>query len=105
MMEMQFIEIPESPRLRGKEAIEAICDFVNEFQERRGKELTDKQTKALIEFAWGLISSIEAENQLGTSDKDIKETRFVSKLKKTIIKHLPGSFRIHEDGRLWKLSR
>lgn len=102
---MQFIEIPQFPRLRGKEAIEAIYDFVNELEEQRGKELTDKQTTALIEFSWGLVSSIEAENQLDTSDKDIKEMRFVSQLKKTIIKYIPGSFRVHEDGRLWKLSR
>ena len=104
-MEMQFIEIPEFPRLRGEKAVEALYDFVNELEEQRGKELTDNQTTALIKFACGLVSSIEAENQLGTSDKDIKEMRFVSQLKKTIIKYIPGSFRIHEDGRLWKLSR
>ena len=104
-MEMQYIEIPEFPRLRGEKAIEALYDFVNELEEQRGKELTDKQTAALIKFAWGLISSIEVEKQLGTSDKDIKEIRFVSQLKKTILRYIPDSFRIHADGRLWKLSR
>jgi len=94
---MQPIEIPEFPKLRGEEAIEALCDFVNELEEQRGKELTDKQTTALIKFAWGLISSIEAEKRLDTSDKLIKEIRFVSQLKKTIMKYIPESFRTHED--------
>ena len=105
MMEMQFIEIPEFPRLRGEKAIEALYDFVSELEEQRGKELTDKQTTALVKFAWGLISSIEAENQLGTSDKDIKEIRFVSQLKETILRYIPYLFRTHADGKLWKLSR
>ena len=105
MIEMQFIDIPDSPRLRGEKAVEALCDFVDALEEQRGKELTDKQTTALIKFAWGLISSIETERQLGTSDKDVKEMRFVSQLKRTIMKYIPESFWIHEDGRLWKLSR
>jgi len=79
---MQFIEIPEFPRLRGEKAIEALYDFVDELEEQRGEELTDKQTTALIKFAWGLISSIEAEKQLGTTEKDIKEVAFVNQLKK-----------------------
>ena len=102
---MQFIEIPEFPRLRGEKAIEALYDFVDELEEQRGEELTDKQTTALIKFAWGLISSIEAEKQLGTSEKDIKEVAFVNQLRKTIMRYIPGSFRINADGRLWKLSR
>lgn len=105
MIEMQFIEIPEFPRLRGEKAIEALYDFVDELEEQRGEELTDKQAKALIKFAWGLIFSIEAEKQLGTSDKDIKEIRFVSQLKETILRYIPDSFRTHADGKLWKLSR
>jgi len=39
-MEMQSVEIPEFPRLRSKEAIEALYDFVNELEEQKGKELT-----------------------------------------------------------------
>ena len=104
-MEMQFIEIPEFPKLCDEEAIEALYDFVDELEEQRGKELTDKQTTALIKFAWGLISSIEAEKQWGTSDKDVKEMRFVSQLKKAIMRYVPESFRTYADGRLWKLSR
>ena len=102
---MQLIDIPEFPRLRGEKAIEALYDFVDELEKQRSEELTDKQTKALIKFAKGLISSIEAETQLGTSEKDIKEIAFVNQLKKTIMRHIPGSFRTYAEGRLWKLSR
>jgi len=102
---MQFIEVPEFPRLRGEKAIEALYDFVNELEEQRGKELTDKQAAALIKFAKGLILSIEEEKLSGTSDKDAKEMRFVSQLKRTVIKYIPKSFRNRENGRLWKLSR
>jgi len=91
---MQPIEIPEFPRLRGEEAIVALYDFVNELEEQRGKELTDKQIAALINFAWGLISSIETEKRLDTSNK---ETPFVTQLKRTIMKYIPESFRTHED--------
>jgi len=52
-MEMQFIEIPEFPKLRGEKAVEALYDFVDELEKQRDKELTDKQTTALIKFAWG----------------------------------------------------
>ena len=99
---MQFIEIPEFPRLRGEKAIEALYDFVNEVEEQRGKELTDKQTTALIKFAKGLILSIEEEKLSGSSEKENKEMGFASKLKRGIIKYIPESFRTHEDGWLWK---
>jgi len=102
---MQFIDIPESPRLRGEKAIEALYDFVDELEKQRSEELTDKQTKTLIKFAKGLISSIEAETQLGTSEKDIKEIAVMNQLKKKIMRHIPASFRTYADGRLWKLSR
>lgn len=98
---MEPIEIPEFPKLRGEEAIEALYDFVDELEDQRGKELTDKQTTALIKFAWGLISSIEAEKQVGTSDK---ETSFVAQFKRTIMKYIPESVRDYENSKLWKLT-
>ena len=88
---MQFVEIPEFPRLRGQKAVEALCDFVDELEEQRGEELTDKQTTALIKFARGLISSIEVEMRSSISDKDIRETRFVGQLKETITQYVPES--------------
>jgi hypothetical protein len=99
---MQHIEIPEFPRLRGEKAIEALYDFVSELEGQRCEGLTEKQTTTLIKFAKGLISSIEAEKRLGPSVKGIKEERFVSQLKRRIMKYIPESLRTHEDGRLWK---
>ncbi len=75
---MQLIEIPEFPILRGEKAIKVLYDFINGLEEQRAKELTEKQTAALIKFARGLISSIEAETRSGTSDKDIRKMRFVA---------------------------
>ena len=60
---MQPVLIPEFPKLRGEEAIEALRGCIRDLEEQRGKELTDKQTTALIKFSLGLISSIKAENQ------------------------------------------
>jgi len=54
------IQIPEFPILRGEKAVKALRDFIAELEEQRGKELADKQTKALIKIAKGLISSIQA---------------------------------------------
>jgi len=88
---MQFVEIPEFPRLRGQKAVEALCDFMDELEEQRGEELTDKQTTALIKFARGLISSIEVELRSSIADKDIRETRFVGQLKETITQYIPES--------------
>ena len=77
-MEMQPLEIPEFQILRGEKAIKALHDFINELEEQRDKELTEKQIAALTKLAKGLISSIEAETRSDTSDKDIKEMRFAT---------------------------
>ncbi len=58
------------PRLSGDEAIFALFDFIDELEEQRGKELTERQTAALTIFAKGLISSIKAE--IG-QEKDFEE--------------------------------
>lgn len=55
------IEIPEFPRLRGEKAIKALHGFIAELEEQNEKGLADKQTKALMKIAKGLISSIQAE--------------------------------------------
>ena len=104
-MEMQSIEVPKLRRLHGEKAVEALYSFVDELKEQRGEEFTDEQTKALIKFASGLISSIEGEKRLVTSEKDIKEMALVNQLRKTIMRYIPRIFRTNADGRLWKLSR
>jgi len=82
-MEMQPIEIPEFEILHGEEAIEALYAFINELEGQRGKELTDKQTNALIKLAKELISSIEAETRL---DPSSEETDLLRHLKETTMK-------------------
>lgn len=76
--------IPEFPRLHGVEAIRALQDFIDELEEEIGKELTEKQTKVLIRIAKGLISSIEAETRMATPNEEIKEGRFVTRLKRQL---------------------
>jgi len=80
---------------------EIKCRFCGsaEVEEEKSEELTVKQTKALIKLARGLISAIEAEAN-SVNPKKIKEPRFVTHFKKTIMKHTPESVRAHENGQL-----
>jgi len=55
------MKIPKFPVFRREKAIRFLRDLINEFEEQRSKELTEKQVAALIKIAKGLISSIEAE--------------------------------------------
>ena len=84
--EMQYVEIPELPTLRGEEAIRALYEYIRELEEQKSEELTEKQTKALIKLAQGLIPIIEAETHSAHVDKKIKSPRLVTQLKKTIIR-------------------
>lgn len=70
---MQYIEIPEFPILRGEKALKALYDFIDELEKQEDKELTEKQTTALIKLAKGLISTIETETQPVTSGKDVRK--------------------------------
>jgi len=71
--EMQSVKIPKFQRLRGEEAIKALDEFIAELEEQRGKELTDKQTNALIKLAKGLMASIKIETRSITSRKEIAD--------------------------------
>ncbi len=86
VMGMQPIQIPEFPKLRGEEAIQVLHDFMRELKEQRGKNLTDRQTTALIKFSLGLISSIETENRSNqimnnVGEKIRGETRPINRLR------------------------
>ena len=65
---MEYLTIPEFPVLRGEKAVKALHDFINELEERRDREFTDKQTATLYEFAKALITSIQTETRSGISD-------------------------------------
>ncbi len=67
---MKPVRIPKIVYLRGKDAIEALSTFVDELEEKRGSELTDKQTDALIRIARELSSSIEARIRAETRVKE-----------------------------------
>jgi len=88
---LQYIKIPKLPIWRGEEAIEALHENIKEFEQQRGKELTDKQADAMIKLAKGLISSIEAEVAASKSRKSAQGFGFVARLKASIMKPAPDS--------------
>jgi hypothetical protein len=81
---MSFIEIPELVSLRGDKAIEALQELIREFQQQKGKELTEKQAEALVKIANQLIWSIKAETYQATLDKRIKKRVFGFLTRKTL---------------------
>ncbi len=88
---MQYIKIPKLPIWRGEKAIEALQENIKEFEQQRGKELTDKQADAMIKLAKGLISSIEAELAESKAKKSSHGLGFVARLKASIMKPAPDS--------------
>lgn len=69
---MLYLEIPKFPVLRGEKAVKALYGFIGELEAHGAEELTEKQTKVLINLAKQLISSIEAEKLATNSYKEIK---------------------------------
>lgn len=65
------IEIPEIPKLRGEKAIRTLYSAIAELEEQRGNQLTDKQAKALIKIAKGMILSIQVERERAKPKKRI----------------------------------
>lgn len=66
---MEPFEFPEVRRLHGRKAVRNLHEFIKELEERRGEELTDKQTNALIRVAEELISAIEGERKMCAADE------------------------------------
>ena len=71
------IEIPEIPELRGEKAIKVLYDAIAELEEQRGNQLTDKQARALIKIAKGMISSIQKEKERAKPKKRISWLPFL----------------------------
>ena len=65
------IAIPEIPELRGQKAISALYDAIAELEEQRGNQLTEKQSRALIKIAKGMISSLQVERERAKPKKRI----------------------------------
>lgn len=66
---MSFIEIPEIPVLHGEEAVELLNQKIEEFQQQKGKRLTEKQAETLTEAANQMISIIRAETRAKSTGK------------------------------------
>jgi uncharacterized ferredoxin-like protein len=62
---MSFIEVPEMPVLRGEEAVDVLNQKIEEFQQQKGKRLTEKQAEALTKAANQMIMIIRAEPKTG----------------------------------------
>jgi len=60
---MEYFEKPEFSVLSGEDAIKALNEYIEELQKGENKELTKKQTRAMIKLARGLIATIEMETQ------------------------------------------
>ena len=69
------IETSKSPILRGEKATTVLHDFIAELEKQEGNGLTDKQTRAMLKIAQGLISSIQAEMGLGSLERLKKDTK------------------------------
>ena len=85
---MQHIELPKFPVLCGEEAVIALKRYIEEIEEQRCEELSDRQTKALISFAQGLISSIEENPSL--TNKGNEEIHFAGRIKNAIMRYVPN---------------
>jgi hypothetical protein len=62
---MAFIEIPKIPVLHGEEAVEVLNQKIDEFQQEKGKRLTEKQAEALTIAANQMILMIRSESPTG----------------------------------------
>lgn len=79
----RFLEAPEFVRLSGEEAIEALRQLIKDFEKQRGKQLTEKQAKALIKVANELIWYIRTEEHRGLPDRAPKRGHFEFLRRKT----------------------
>jgi hypothetical protein len=77
---MQTIMVPKFPQLKGKDAIVALNNFINELESKE-KELSENQTLTLRKVAKFMISYIEEEE----SRKPRKESGF-AKFKASIMR-------------------
>lgn len=86
---MKYIEIPETVKIGGKEAIQSLNEYIIELEQQKSKELTKKQKSAMIKFARGLISSIEYEMQHKTARKPARKVSIMEQIKQAILKGFP----------------
>lgn len=95
---MEYIKIPETTRIGGKEAIQSLNEYINELEQEKGDELTKKQKTAMIKFARGLIVSIENEMQDKTVQKQPVKVSIVKQIKAAIQKGFSEFRSANDDG-------
>ncbi|MCW4052835.1 MAG: hypothetical protein NWE78_06480 [Candidatus Bathyarchaeota archaeon] len=78
---MREFEVPKFQVLRGKEAINALSEYISELEQYAGEDLTKTQIAALIKLAEGLISSIENET---TIDANVREPGLLAQVRGTV---------------------
>jgi hypothetical protein len=61
---MEPFTMPKIVPLKGRDAVTALSEFIEELQRQRGQALTDKQIDVLIRIASELISNIEAQTKM-----------------------------------------
>ena len=92
-MEMQTLATPNFEVLDGMEAVATLWEYIGELEDRRGKDLTTRQTDAMIRLAKALISSInfhmresaEAERMCAELQSNIEsEFSLTGRLRKTV---------------------
>ncbi len=60
-MTTQALDTRNLSVLNGEKAIQALQEYIEEVKERRDSDLTEKQTKAMLRLADGLVSAIETQ--------------------------------------------
>jgi len=87
---LQYFDKPKIPVLRGKEAIEALYEYIDELKEQRDKELTKRQIRVLTKVAKGLITSIETETK---NQENIRQSQLLSGLTNSIERYIFQTFK------------
>ncbi|MCW3980240.1 MAG: hypothetical protein NWF11_02065 [Candidatus Bathyarchaeota archaeon] len=80
---MREFEVPKFQVVRGKEAINALSEYISELEQYDGEDLSRTQITALIKLAKGLISSIENETP---SDTKVREPGLLAQVRGTVSK-------------------
>lgn len=79
---MEFIEIPETVRIGGKEAIRSLNDYISELEQHGTDELTEKQKSTIIKFARCLVASIEDQMQRNGTQKQPENVNIMGRIRK-----------------------
>jgi hypothetical protein len=89
MLEMQNIELPRFRILKGKEAIKALHEYIDELQKTKENILTAEQTSVMIKLAQGLIATIKDEAQSEKPTKRLSPLAQVKNVLNSLVRESP----------------